>query len=114
FNRDILLSTLENIDQGVSVVDADMRLVAWNNRYMEMFNYPEGMLFVGRSVADLIRYNAERGELGSPDELDIQKEIVKRISFMRKGTNHTYERTLSNGNVIELRGRPLPGGGYVT
>src|SRR5699024_2393840 len=103
FNRDILLSTLENIDQGVSVVDADMRLVAWTNRYVEMLNYAEGMVVVGRSVADVIRCNAERGELGSPDELDIRKEIVKRISFMRKGTSHTHERTLSNGNVIELR-----------
>jgi PAS domain-containing protein len=62
FNRELLAATLENISQGISVVDADMRLVAWNRRYLEMFDYPDGMVYVGRPVADLIRYNAERGE----------------------------------------------------
>ena len=33
----------------------DMRLVAWNRRYQQMFGYPDGMLYVGRPVADLIR-----------------------------------------------------------
>src|SRR5690606_34006684 len=63
FNLEILSSTLENLGQGVSVVDRDMRLVSWNRRYQEMFGYPDGMLYVGRPVADLIRYNAQRGEL---------------------------------------------------
>ena len=63
FDRAILSSTLDNPDQGVSVVDRDMRLVSWNRRYEEMYDYPEGLL--SRSpVADLIRYNALRGELG--------------------------------------------------
>lgn len=114
FNRDILLATLENIDQGVSVVDGDMRLVAWNQRYRELFNYPPDMLYVGRVVSDLIRFNAERGELGNVQKLDIDAEIRKRIAFMQAGTRHAYERTLNSGQVIALRGHPLPGGGYVT
>ena len=114
FNRDILLATLENIDQGVSVVDSDMRLVAWNNRYQQIFEYPPGMLFVGRPVADLIKHNAQRGELGRPQDLNIDTEIAKRLAFMRRGSSHVFERTLQSGHVIESRGRPLPGGGYVT
>lgn len=114
FNRDILMATLENIDQGVSVVDADMRLVAWNNRYHQMFNYPVDMLYVGRPVADLIRFNASRGELGTLSEQNVEYEISKRINHMRRGSPHVHERTLRSGHVIELRGRPLPGGGYVT
>ena len=70
FNRQILSTTLENISQGVSVVDAEMRLVAWNRRYQELFDYPDGMLYVGRPVSDLIRWNAERGEMGSGPALE--------------------------------------------
>ncbi len=44
FNREILSTTLENISAGVSVVDPDMRLTAWNRRYQDMFGYPDGML----------------------------------------------------------------------
>ncbi|WP_024888909.1 hybrid sensor histidine kinase/response regulator [Luteimonas huabeiensis] len=114
FNREILSTTLENIDQGVSVVDRDMRLVAWNRRYQQLFDYPDGMLYVGRPVADLIRYNAERGELGDLSEAAVSAETDKRIGYMRAGSPHVAERVLSSGLVIETRGQPLPGGGYVT
>jgi PAS domain-containing protein len=67
FSRQILTSTFENIEAGISVVDADLNLVAWNSRYEALFNYPPGMIYVGRPVADLIRYNASRGELGPGD-----------------------------------------------
>ncbi|MFC6840953.1 hybrid sensor histidine kinase/response regulator [Xanthomonas theicola] len=111
FNREILSTTLENISAGVSVVDPAMRLTAWNRRYQQMFGYPDGMLYVGRPVADLIRYNAERGELGGGL---IEEQIERRIAHMRAGTPHVFERTRSDGKVIEMRGQPLPGGGYVT
>lgn len=114
FNREILSSTLENLDQGVSVVDRGMRLVSWNRRYQQMFEYPDGMLYVGRPVADLIRYNAERGELGELDGAAIGEQTDKRIAYMRAGSPHVFERVRSSGQVIELRGQPLPGGGYVT
>ncbi|MFT3755365.1 MAG: PAS domain-containing hybrid sensor histidine kinase/response regulator [Pseudoxanthomonas sp.] len=111
FNREILSTTLENISAGVSVVDADMRLIAWNRRYQQMFGYPVGMLYVGRPVADLIRWNAERGELG---EGGIEEQIDKRIGYMRAGAAYVFERVRSDGRVIEMRGQALPGGGYVT
>ena len=114
FNREILSSTLENIDPGVSVVDPEMRLVAWNRRYQELFDYPDGMLYVGRPVADLIRYNAERGELGELTPEEIQEEIDKRIAYMAAGSPHSSERTIGKGVVTDVRGQALPGGGYVT
>ena len=64
FSRQLLQATMENVTQGISVVDAQMRIVAWNRRYLEMFGYPDGMVYVGRPVADLIRWNAEQGEMG--------------------------------------------------
>lgn len=111
FNRGILSATLENLTQAVSVVDGDMRLVAWNRRYVELFEYPDGLLYVGRPVADLIRFNAERGEMG---EGDVEGMISKRVAYMRQGSPHVFERVRPNGQVIEMHGRPLPGGGYVT
>jgi len=111
FNRQVLATTLENISQGVSVVDAGMRLVAWNRRYQELFEYPDGMLYVGRPVADLLRWNAERGEMGDGD---INAQVQRRIDHLGAGAPHVFERVRPNGQVIEMRGRPLDGGGYVT
>ena len=111
FNRELLSTTLENVSQGISVVDAEMRLVAWNRRYLELFDYPDGMVYVGVPVADLIRWNAERGECG-PGE--IAAHVAKRIGYMRQGSAHLFQRIRPDGSVIEMRGRALPGGGYVT
>ncbi len=111
FNRELLQSTLENIAQGISVVDAEMRLVAWNRRYLELFEYPPGMVYVGCPVADLIRYNARRGECGPGD---VEVHVRKRLAFMRQGSPHVFERIRPDGSVIEMIGRPMAGGGFVT
>jgi len=114
FNREILSTTLENISAGVSVVDADMRLTVWNRNYQHMFEFPDGMLYVGRPIADLIRLNAERGKLGGSGRGDIEAQIQRRITHMRAGSLHVSESTGAGGQILELRGQPLPGGGYVT
>jgi len=88
-----------------------MRLVAWNRRYQQLFEYPDGMLYVGRPVADLMRWNGERGEMGTGD---IEAQIERRLEHLRAGLPHVFERVRANGQVIELLGRALPGGGYVT
>ncbi|HEY6612675.1 MAG TPA: PAS domain-containing hybrid sensor histidine kinase/response regulator, partial [Pseudomonas sp.] len=110
FNRALLQGAIENISQGISVVDQSLRLVAWNRRYLELFEYPEGLISIGRPISDIIRYNAERGLCGKGDP-DIH--VAKRLYWMRQGTAHTSERTLPNGRVIELVGNPMPGGGFV-
>ncbi|MEY2168937.1 MULTISPECIES: PAS domain-containing hybrid sensor histidine kinase/response regulator [unclassified Rhodanobacter] len=111
FNRELLSSTLENVSQGISVVDAEMRVVAWNRRYLELFGYPDGMVYVGVPVTDLIRWNAEHGECG-PGE--VAAHVAKRLGHLRAGTPHVFQRVRADGSTIEMRGRALPGGGYVT
>lgn len=111
FNRELLSNTLENISQGISVVDAEMRMVSWNRRYIEMFDYPVGLVYVGRPIADLIRYNAERGDCGPGD---VDEHVQKRLRHMRLGTAHVFQRERADGRVLEMRGQQLPGGGFVT
>ncbi|BCA63759.1 histidine kinase [Sphingomonas sp. HMP9] len=108
FSRTLLSATLETIDPGVSVIDADLRLVAWNPRYVEMFDYPEGYVVVGRSIADLIRYNAEREGIS-----DIAAHVGRRVAHLARGTPHSFERQRPSGRWIKMVGRPMPGGGYV-
>jgi signal transduction histidine kinase len=110
FNRALLQGAIENITQGISVVDQSLKLVAWNHRYLELFNYPEGLISVGRPIADIIRYNAERGLLG-PGESEVH--VARRLHWMRQGRAHTSERLFPNGRVIELIGNPMPSGGFV-
>ncbi|MFU8783462.1 PAS-domain containing protein [Aliidiomarina sp.] len=109
--QSIMFSSLENLAQGISVVDRNLRLVVWNRRYLELFEYPDGMVQPGRPVADLIRYNAERGECGVGE---IGELVEKRIRYMKQGSPHRFIRRRSDGRVIEMVGNPLPSGGFVT
>jgi Na+/proline symporter/signal transduction histidine kinase/CheY-like chemotaxis protein len=112
FNRELLQTTVESLIQGVSVVDSELRLVAWNSRYDELFGYPERFLYVGCPIERVYRFNAERGVL-SPRG-GIEAEIEKRLDWMREGSPHRLERTLPNGKVIAIHGTPMPTGGFVT
>lgn len=111
FNRELMRAALENLSQGVSVVDANLRLVAWNQRYQQLFDYPPGLVAVGRPIEDLIRYNATRGWVVSPD---LEAAIARRLAFMREGKKYSHERELPNGTVLEILGNPMPGGGFVS
>lgn len=110
FSRQVLTATFENIEAGISVVDADLNLVAWNSRYEAIFRYPPGMVYVGMPVADLIRYNALRGELGPGDQ---EEQVRRRLDHLRRGMPHEIERQRRDGTVIKISGGPMPGGGYV-
>src|SRR5580704_5277697 len=111
FSRQLLAATMENVTQGISVVDADMNLVAWNHRYLELFDYPSDMVYVGRPVADLISWNARRGEFGPGDP---QQQVAKRLAHMRAGTAYTFQRERKNGRVFSINGQPMAGGGFVS
>jgi len=111
FNRELLAVTFDNMVQGISVVDSELRIVAWNRRYLDLFDYSDGFVYVGRPLADLIRYNAERNLLGFGD---VDELVRRRLAHLRAGTPHVFVRERPDGRVIETRGEPLPGGGYLT
>jgi PAS domain S-box-containing protein len=112
FNRDLLEATLDHLSQGISVVDADLRLVSWNRAYVDLLGYPSSMVYLGRPVEELIRFNLERDH-GGPGA-DVEAAVDRRLHHMRRGTSYVYERRHGDGRVIEIRGNPMPHGGYVT
>ncbi|MCT7357968.1 PAS domain-containing hybrid sensor histidine kinase/response regulator [Thalassolituus pacificus] len=110
-SREQLQAAVENLHQGVSVVDRNLNLVAWNRRYLELFNYPPGFIQVGKPVADIIAFNAERGFCGPGS---IEQQVARRMRFLSAGSAHQFERLLPNGVVISMQGHPMPDGGFVT
>lgn len=107
----LLQATLDNISQGLSVYDADLKLVAFNTRYIEMLGVPREFGQVGRPFQDVVRWNAEHGEYGpgTPEE-----HIASRIALVTKPEPHHFERRRPDGTYIEIHGNPMPGGGFVT
>jgi Na+/proline symporter/signal transduction histidine kinase/CheY-like chemotaxis protein len=111
FSGELLQTAIESIDQGIALVDAEMRLVAWNSRYQQIFDLPDGLVQVGTPIADLIRFNLERSPLS---EAEIAEHVARRLDHMRAGREHRIERVQHDGRVLRIVGAPTPGGGYTT
>ena len=112
FNQRVLEAALENMSQGISVVDRELRLVAWNRRYAELFGYPPGLLRIGVPVAELVAHNLRRGLAGNLGGR-VGSESSKRLRHMQAGTPYVSERVFPDGGIVEIRGNPMPGGGFV-
>lgn len=110
FNRGLLQGAIEHMGQGISVVDRELKLVAWNRRYIELFHYPPGLIQVGRPIEEIIRYNAQQGLCGPGD---VEAQVARRVAFMQRGSQHISARERPDGRVIEMQGNPMPAGGFV-
>jgi PAS domain-containing protein len=108
---DLLQAALDHINQGFTVFDSDLRLVAWNRGLYDMLDMPESIVRRGAHLEDFIRVNAERGEYGPGD---IEAKIERRIERAKLFEPHYFERIRPNGQIIAVSGTPLPQGGFVT
>ena len=107
----LLQAGLDHINQGITVFDSGLRLVGWNHRFMDLLNLPPRLVYRGADFASLIRYNAQRGEYGPGDIEDI---VDNRIRLAQRFEPHFLERRRPSGQILEIRGEPLPEGGFVT
>jgi len=111
-SNQVMQSILANIPVALSVFDSDLQLIARNDKFLELLDFPS-WLFEGTSTSfeSLIRFNASRGEYGSGD---VEQAIQFIIERARNTTPHQFERVRPNGQALEVRGAPMPGGGFVT
>ena len=107
----LLETTFESMSQGIVVFDSDLKLAAFNQRYIDLKCYPPGFIRLGMSLAKILRFNAERGDYGPGD---IEEHIRERLSLRRPGEKILYEQAGPDGRIAALRLELMPDGGSVT
>ena len=107
----LTLASLDHLHEAISIVDQNLRLRVWNRRFVELLDFPPGLMRIGLPLAELFRFNARRGEYGpgDPDAL-----VEERVQLAERFESHCFERTRLDGTVLEIRGEPLAGGGFIT
>ena len=106
-----LRAALDLMDQGFTLIDRDLRLLAWNKTFLRLLDFPSEMGYVGAPFESFTRFNAERGEYGPGDP---QGHIDERMRAARAFAPHEFERTRPDGTVLRVRGVPVPGHNFVT
>ena len=105
-NRDLLQIALDQMEQGITVLDRDFRLTNWNRRFATFLDLPEELGQIGVPFTQVIGWLVQRGDL----EPEAESSILKKISTF--GTPWQIELK-SSGRILELRSNPMPGGGLV-
>lgn len=107
----ILNTIIEHFPSGISVTDPDLHVIKFNRRFRELLDLPEQLLTGEATLESFIRFNAQRGEYGA---IDIESHVTETLRKAKSQVAHCFERTRPDGTVLEVRGTPLPGGGFVT
>ncbi len=107
-----LEGTLAGMSDGVMLLDPQLRVMRWNDRFPAYTGVPLDILRVGVPMEDVLRAQARAGEFG---HVDVEKEVRRRMRRLRDFSGvGTQERTRPSGASLELRRSALPGGGFVT
>src|SRR5215813_12409845 len=106
----LLQSTLENIDEGLSVFDSRGRLIALNSRFRELLEFPSD-LTIGASLCDILMLQAARGDFGDGNP---SAEVAERLNRFYRDVPITKERATPRGRVLQIRRRAMPDGAVVS
>ncbi|WP_448207143.1 GAF domain-containing sensor histidine kinase [Azospirillum sp. sgz302134] len=106
----LLHSTLENIEQGLAVFDAELRLLVWNERFFDMLRLPEDLRRAGTPVTEVARVLAERGELG---EGPAEEVVGRTVGTMRALPTRRFELATRDGRTLDVWRARMPDGRHV-
>jgi PAS domain-containing protein len=106
-----LHEVIDNVPGGIRAFDQDLKLVICNERQKRLLDDPPALFEFGLpSLDQVLRFNANRGEYGPGEVEDLAAE---RMRLAARREPHVFERTRPNGTVLQIRGVPLAGGGFL-
>jgi PAS domain-containing protein len=107
----VLKNMLASMDEGIAVFDGELRLVLANPLMARMLDMPAHLCRPGTRLEDVFRFNALHGKYGAGDA---DRQVSERLERARCFQAHELQRETADGRVLQIRGRPLPAGGFVT
>jgi len=105
-----LKAAVNNISQGLSMFDAEGRLVICNNRYAEIYGLPPELAAPGTAHADLMAFRLAHGmqPVGGAEAF-----LAQHRSFLAEGTTGVVVVEMSDGRTISIIDHPMSDGGWV-
>jgi len=107
-----LSRVIDHFPGGITLLDEQLRVVLHNAGFRRILGLPDELFATeAPPLADIVDFGARRGDYG-PDTPAAQVEAM--LAQMRDREPHHFERARADGTVLEVRGTPLPHGGFVT
>ncbi len=108
---DLLTAVLDSIQQGLIAYDQNLKLIASNKSFQHIRDVPPELLQEGTPFSELMSYDVKRGEFGDGDP---ERQLQEKLAIAERFEEHQIERERPDGTIIEIKGGPLPAGGFVS
>jgi HAMP domain-containing protein len=102
-------AALNNMAQGLIMIDSRGKVLTANRRYRTMYKIPSDVITPDSTLRDLLAYRAKHGMFKG----DINKFISSILERVAKGEPSTTEVELPDGRLIRVSEEPMDGGGWV-
>jgi diguanylate cyclase (GGDEF)-like protein len=104
-----LSAALDNMSHGLSIFDAEMRLVICNRRYLEIFGLPPDQVYAGTTLTRIAELRRDNGT--APAHI---ADFVEYSAHATSPPERFVETSrLQNGRSIQATRSPVEGGGFV-
>jgi diguanylate cyclase (GGDEF)-like protein len=103
-------AAINNMSQGLCFFDADHRLIVCNDRFVEMYDIPQGRVSPGMTLMAIVDL---RFEAGSSPAMTRDEYVRWRTSVAVSNEAKDSIVELKNGRTFKIRHRPMPDGGWV-
>ncbi len=110
-NSMLVQLTMDSIDQGFAVWNADNRLVVWSKRCADFWYYPK-KLRPGMHMSDLLTHLAEKKVFGEGPVANVVQNKLAQIVDAGAASEEKFEMT--DGRRVQVRRFPLERGGHVS
>jgi diguanylate cyclase (GGDEF)-like protein/PAS domain S-box-containing protein len=106
-------AAVENMTQGLCMIDGDARLVVCNERYAKLYRLPPELLEPGTLHRDIIAHRVRSGLLkGGHGNADVQQQlsVLSALPVERRSSRIDEH---ADGTLIRVTRQPIPGGGWL-
>ena len=112
--RETLQRVLDNMMDGVLLLDRDFRCRFVNRQVNEFLQLEPDTSGPGASAYDVLRLQARRGDFGPvATEQEVEARVAERAARMRDPNGTRYERRTISNRIVEFNFRPIPDGGML-
>src|SRR5215475_11532079 len=106
--RQLLDMVLNNMSQGVSMFDADMRLVFCSQGFIEMYGLSPDIGSTGYTLRDFVHHSVATGVF----TVDADEYVEKLVSELAEGKTCNEIIKGKDHRIISIVHKPLNGGGW--
>jgi len=110
YNRDLLQSAIDHVEQGIVVFDHDLALVCWNTQFRNLLNLPQEFGRVGVPLGDIVRRLDSEFVSGNAAQHEASMQLLRLLANQ---TEAFHLRSRQGNMVLEVRGNAMPDDGRV-